>query len=369
MAHTVSDIAQALGAAWEGDGALPLTGAAEPAAAGPGDLALAMKPDYAGGLAQGAARAAILWAGADWRALGLEAAIFAERPRMALAGVTRAFDPFHPIPEGVHPAAIVHPTAELGEGVAIGPFAVIEAGVRLGAGCRVYAHATIGAGAVLGAHCLIREGVRLCHGVRLGDRVILHPGVVIGSDGFSYVTPETSGVEEIRRTLGDRGAAPAQHWERIHSLGSVTLGDDVEVGANTAIDRGTVRDTVVGSGTRIDNLVQIGHNVVVGRDCLLCGQVGIAGSARIGDRVVLGGRVAVNDNIFVGDDVIAGGGAMIFTNAPAGRVLMGNPAVRMETQIEINKAMRRLPRLMKKLGWGGAGPAPEKPVFKDTASD
>ena len=364
MTHTVSDIAKALGAAWEGDGALRLTGAAEPSAAGPGDLALAMKPEYAEGLAKGAARAAILWAGADWRALGLQAAIFADRPRMALAGVTRLLDPFHPIPEGVHPAAIVHPTADLGDGVSVGPFAVIEAGARLGAGCRVYAHATIGAGATLGAHCLIREGVRLCHGVRLGDRVILHPGVVIGSDGFSYVTPETSGVEEIRRTLGARSAAPAQHWERIHSLGAVTLGDDVEVGANSTIDRGTIRDTVVGAGTRIDNQVQIGHNTTVGRDCLLCGQAGVAGSARIGDRVVLGGKVGVNDNIFIGDDVIAAGGTNIYSNVPAGRVIMGSPAMKMEAHLEAYRALRRLPRLLKRLGG-----AAENPVSKGSGTD
>ena len=364
MTHTVSDIAKALGAAWDGDGALPLTGAAEPASAGPGDLAMAMKPAYAAGLAQGAARAAILWAGADWRALGLQAAIFVDRPRMALAGVTRLLDPFHPLPEGVHPAAIVHPTAELGDGVAVGPFAVIEAGARLGPGCRVHAHASIGAGTTLGAHCLIREGARLCHGVRLGDRVILHPGVVIGSDGFSYVTPEPSGVEEIRRTLGDRGTAPPQHWERIHSLGSVVLEDDVEVGANSTIDRGTIRDTVVGAGTRIDNLVHLGHNVTVGRDCLLCGQVGIAGSARIGDRVVLGGQVGVNDNIVVGDDVIAAGGTKIYSNAPAGRVLMGSPAMKMEAHLEAYRALRRLPRLLKRLG-----AAAENPVSKRPGSD
>ena len=103
--------------------------------------------------------------------------------------------------------------------------------------------------------------------------------------------------------------------------------------------------TVIGEGTKIDNLVMIGHNVQVGEDCLFCSQVGVAGSTRIGNRVTLAGQVGVNDNIFIGDDVIAGGGAMIFTNAPAGRVLMGSPAVRMETQIEINKAIRRLPRL------------------------
>ncbi|MGY6412259.1 MAG: UDP-3-O-(3-hydroxymyristoyl)glucosamine N-acyltransferase [Alkalilacustris sp.] len=368
MAHKVSDIAAGLGAAWEGDGDLAVSGAAEPGAAGPGDLALAMKPAYAEGLAQGAARAAVLWAGADWRALGLRAAIFVDRPRMALAGVTRLLDPFHPLPEGVHPAAIIHPTAELGEGVAVGPFAVVGAGVRLGAGCRVFSHVSIGPGTVIGRDGLLLEGVRIGARVRIGDRVILHPGAVIGADGFSFVTAEKSGVEAVRETLGAAGERAPQKWQRIHSLGAVVLGDDVEVGANSAIDRGTVRDTSVGDGTKIDNLVQVGHNVQIGRDCLLCGQSGVAGSARIGDRVVIGGRVAVNDNIFVGDDVIAGGGAMIFTNAPSGRVLMGNPAVRMETQIEINKALRRLPRLMKKLGWG-VPPGPEKPVFKDSGSD
>ncbi len=370
MAHTVSDIATALGAAWEGEGTLPVTGAAEPAAAGPGDLALAMKPAYAEGLAQGSARAAVLWAGADWRALGLRAAIFVDRPRMALAGVTQLLDPFHPIPEGIHPAAILHPTAELGEGVAIGPFALVGPGVRLGAGCRVFSHVSIGPGTEIGRDGLVLEGVRIGARVRIGDRVILHPGAVIGADGFSFVTPEKSGIEVARETLGgDAGKGAPQKWQRIHSLGSVVIGDDVEVGANSAIDRGTVRDTEIGAGTKIDNQVQVGHNVRIGRDCLLCGQSGVAGSARIGDRVVIGGRVAVNDNIFVGDDVIAGGGAMIFTNAPAGRVLMGNPAVRMETQIEINKALRRLPRLMKKLGWGAGDASPENPVSKRSGSD
>ena len=118
------------------------------------------------------------------------------------------------------------------------------------------------------------------------------------------------------------------------------------IGANSTIDRGTIRSTRVGTGTKIDNLVHIGHNVSVGRDCLLCGQVGIAGSARIGDRVVLGGQCGVSDNIFVGDDVVAGGSTKIYSNAPAGRVLLGSPAQKMDAQIELYKAQRRLPRLM-----------------------
>ncbi|MFN3527222.1 MAG: UDP-3-O-(3-hydroxymyristoyl)glucosamine N-acyltransferase, partial [Paracoccus sp. (in: a-proteobacteria)] len=210
------------------------------------------------------------------------------------------------------------------------------------------AHCYIGAGAVLGADSLLMPGARLGARVRIGARYIGHFGSVVGGDGFSFVTPDKSTVESARETLGDAGAATiaAQSWTRIHSLGAVTLGDDVELGANSTIDRGTIRDTSVGNGTKIDNLVQIGHNSQVGDDCLICGQVGIAGSARIGNRVVLGGQVGVSDNIFVGDDVVAGGSTKIYSNAPAGRMLLGSPAMRMDSQIELYKAQRRLPRLL-----------------------
>jgi UDP-3-O-[3-hydroxymyristoyl] glucosamine N-acyltransferase len=181
----------------------------------------------------------------------------------------------------------------------------------------------------------------------IGDRFICQPGAVVGSDGFSFVTPEKSGVEAVRETLGARDDADPQSWTRIHSLGAVRIGDDVEIGANACIDRGTIRDTEIGTGTKLDNLVHVGHNVRIGRDCLLCGQVGIAGSAIIGDRVVLGGQCGVSDNIFVGDDVIAGGATKIFTNAPAGRVLLGSPAMKMETNVEAWKNIRRLPRLFR----------------------
>jgi UDP-3-O-[3-hydroxymyristoyl] glucosamine N-acyltransferase len=364
MAHSVSEIAAALGARLEGDGSLRIARAAEPAAAGPDALALAMKPEYAEGLKRGHARAAILWPGADWRALGLEAALFVPRPRVALAALTRMLDDAPGLAPGRHPSAVIDATAELAPDVAVGPFAVIGPGVRIGAGARIHAHVSIGAMAEIGPGTILREGVRLCHGVRLGARVLLHPGVVIGGDGFSFVTPEASGVEEIRTTLGSRGEVRRQAWERIHSIGGVSIGDDVEIGANSTIDRGTIRDTVVGAGTKIDNLVQIGHNTTIGRDCLLCGLVGIAGSARIGDRVVLGGQCGVNDNIFIGDDVIAGGATKIFTNAPAGRVLMGSPAMKMETHIEVYKALRRLPRLMRRLTGEG-----QNPVSKPGDSD
>jgi UDP-3-O-[3-hydroxymyristoyl] glucosamine N-acyltransferase len=345
MRHTIRDIATALGAEAAGDLDLIVTGAAEPALAGPDALALAMSPIYAEGLAEGQARAAMLWPGADWQGLGLRAAIFAPRGRLAMAGLSRMMDAGPDVASGVHPMSVIHPTAQIGADAAIGPFVVIGAGVVIGARARIASHVSIAEQARIGDDALICQGVRIGARVVIGARFIGQPGAVVGSDGFSFVTPEKSGVEEIRETLGQRDAIHAQNWTRIHSLGSVQIGDDVELGANVCIDRGTIRDTVIGAGTKLDNLVHIGHNVQVGRDCLLCGQVGIAGSARIGDRVVLGGQCGVNDNIFVGNDVIAGGATKIFTNAPAGRVLLGYPAVKMETHIEMQKALRRLPRL------------------------
>ncbi|PTE22390.1 UDP-3-O-(3-hydroxymyristoyl)glucosamine N-acyltransferase [Cereibacter changlensis JA139] len=345
MSHSIREIATALGAEAAGNLDCRIDSVSEPASAGAGALALAMDPRYAEGLAKGQAKAAMLWQGADWQALGLEAAIFAPRGRLAMAGLSRMFDAGPEIAAGVHPMALVDPSAEIGEGAAIGPFVSVGAGVRIGPNARIASHVSIAEGARIGADALILQGARIGARVVIGDRFICQPGAVIGADGFSFVTPEKSGVEEIRETLGEREEIRAQSWTRIHSLGSVSIGDDVEVGANSTIDRGTIRDTRIGNGTKLDNLVHLGHNVEVGRDCLLCGQTGIAGSARIGDRVVLGGQVGVSDNIFVGDDVIAGGGTKIMTNAPAGRVLLGYPAVKMDSHIEMQKALRRLPRL------------------------
>ncbi|PWJ20382.1 UDP-3-O-(3-hydroxymyristoyl)glucosamine N-acyltransferase [Jannaschia seohaensis] len=342
---TLQDIADALGRPVEGDGTLTLRRAAEPSAAGPEDLALAMSPSYADALARGAARAAILWEGADWQAMGLAGAVTVPRARLAMARITAALDPGPELAPGIHPSAIVDPTAEIAPDAAIGPLCVVGPRVRIGAGTRLLAHVTVGADARIGENCLLHPGVRVGSRVTLGDRVICQPGATIGGDGFSFVTPEESGVEKARRSLGATGEVAPQSWTRIHSLGSVTIGDDVEIGSNATIDKGTVADTRVGRGTKIDNLVQIGHNNIIGEDCLLCGQVGLAGSSVVGDRVVLGGQVGVNDNITIGDDVVAGGASKIFTRVPSGAVILGHPAVKMETQIQIQKATRRLPRL------------------------
>jgi UDP-3-O-[3-hydroxymyristoyl] glucosamine N-acyltransferase len=346
---SIAEIARALGAEADGDLAIEVRGASEPGAAGPDDLALAMDPKYAAGLATGRARAALLWVGADWRTMGLAAAIFVPRPRLAMAGLTRAFDPGPDIAAGIHPTAVIDATASIAPGAAIGPYVVIAARARIGARARIAAQVVIGEDTVIGDDALILPGVRIGARVRIGDRLICQPGAVIGSDGFSFVTEEKSGAEEIRETLGERGGIRAQSWHRIHSLGSVEIGDDVEIGSNSTIDRGTIRATRIGRGTKLDNLVHVAHNVEVGEDCLLCGQVGVAGSTRIGNRVVLAGQCGVGDNLFVGDDVIAGGATKILTNIPAGRAVLGYPAVKMDSHIEAWKNIRRLGRLFQQV--------------------
>ena len=346
MSYTIKEIAAALRAEALGAADLSVTGAAEPAEAGPEDLAMAMEPKYAEGLAQGSARAAIVWADADWQAMGLEAAIIVPRPRYAMSGVTRLFDEGPGIESGIHPSAVIDPSAEIGEGAAIGPLVVIGPGAKIGKGARIAAHTSIARDAVIGDHALIHAGVRIEAKVHIGDRFICQPGAVIGGDGFSFVTPEKSRVEEARASLGTEAEATNASWTRVHSLGAVEIGDDVEVGANASVDRGTIRSTRIGRGTKLDSLVQVGHNVIIGEDCLLCAQVGIAGSTRIGNRVVLGGQCGVGDNITVGDDVVAGGASKILSKVPAGRVILGYPAMKMDQYISASQNWRRLPRLI-----------------------
>lgn len=347
MNYTIGQIADVLGVPALGDLHLRIDRVAEPSAAGPDALALAMHPKYADDLYGSAARAAILWEGADWRSFQLEAAIFFPRPRFALAAITQLMDAGPDIAPGVHRSAEIDPTSRVAEGAAIGPFVVIGKGANIGRNARIAAHAVIGTDARIGHDVLILEGAKIGPRVHIGDRFIAKPGAVIGADGFSFVTPEKSAVEGVRETLNSQVEAQAQSFERIHSLGSVRIGDDVEVGANSAIDRGTIRDTVIGSGTKIDNLVQIGHNVAIGRDCLLCGHAGVAGSSVLGDRVVVGGAASIADHLTIGNDAIIAGKSGVASNVPSGRAMMGYPAMPIDQNVEAYKALRRLPRLMK----------------------
>ncbi len=349
MGLTVETLAKALGAEAEGETGLPIARPRHPAEAGVGDLALAMDPKYAPAPGGCAAEAAILWPGADWRALGFRAAIFVGRPRYAMAGVTGAFQ--HPVhaPAGVHPSAVVDATAEIGPGASIGPFVWIGPRARLGANARILAGASIGEDAVVGDDALIHSGARVGARVTIGARAIIHQNAVIGADGFSFVTPERGSVESAKETGAVAAEARNTAFARIHSLAAVTVGDDVEIGACATIDRGTLSDTRIDDGTKIDNQVQVGHNVRIGRGCLLCAHVGVAGSATIGDRVVLGGKVGVADHLRIGDDSVIAAASAVATNVPPGSVLMGVPALPRDETMKILLATRRLPRLLDKL--------------------
>lgn len=346
--RTLRAIGEAIGATVEGDAELAIARplpAGQPA--GPEDLVIAFAADPGKLLAGSGARAALIAAGAP-RPEGLAGLLVADRPRLAFARLLQLFEVPPPAPPGVHPSAVVDPSAVLGEGVSIGPLAVVGPGASIGARCRLLAQATVGAGAVLGEDCLIHSGARIGARVRLGNRVILQPGAVIGADGFSYVTPNPSTVE-----LG-LGNAPTvktrnEAVERLPSLGTVVLEDDVEIGANTTIDRATLGVTRIGARTKIDNLVQIAHNVSIGGDCLIAGQVGISGSVKVGARVVMAGQVGIADHLNIGDDAVLAAGSGVMISVPAGEIHMGFPALRKDQKMEEVTFIRRLPRMLRDL--------------------
>ena len=343
MAYTVKEIAAALGVKASGAADLVIERLAEPADAGPSDLALASNPKYAEAISEGEAKAALLWEGADWQSMGLKAAICVGRPRYALAALSRQFDADWEHQPGIHPTAVIDDKAHVAEDAQIGAYTVIGAGVAIGDHARIGAHVTIGANSKIGYNAVIRDGVRITQDVIAGNDLIIQPGAIIGGDGFSFTTPEPSAAESVRETLGEN-ASDAQSWSRIHSLGGVEIGDDVEIGAGSSIDRGTIRASRIGTGTKIDSLVQVGHNVEIGEHSLLCGHVGIGGSSKIGSHVILGGKTGVVDNITVGDRVVTGAGTLLMANVPDGRVMLGYPATQMKSSIASYKALRRLPR-------------------------
>ncbi len=362
--YKISDIADALSARAVGATDIVVRGVSEPANAGSDQMAVAMDAKFANDIHKGQARTALLWLEADWQGLGLEAAILVDRPRVAMAALTGFLDDTAPPVAGIHPSSIIDTSAIIGKGATIGPFAVISANVVIGSKAQIGGHCTIGPGTEIGEGCNLQPGVNIGQRVTIGDRFVAHSGVVIGADGFSFVTAEKSSVEKVRETLGDAGADQTQQsWLKIASIGGVLIGDDVEVGANSSIDAGTIRPTTVGDGTKIDALVQVGHNVKVGQNCLLCAHVAVGGSATLGDGVVLGGQAGVADNISIGDGVIAGGASKILSNVPSGRAILGYPAVKMETHVESYKALRRLPRLIQGLSQS------KKPVPKTTGND
>lgn len=232
--------------------------------------------------------------------------------------------------QGIHPTAVIHPEAQVGQGVTVAPYVVIEAGATIGDGTYLGAHVYVGCDTHIGADCVIYPNVTIREEVVLGNRVILQPGCVIGSCGFGYL-PDALG-----------------HHKKLEHVGMVEIEDDVEIGANTTIDRARFDKTILRKGTKIDNLVQIGHNVEVGEHCCLVSQVGIAGSAKLGNYVMLGGKVGVNGHIEIGNQVMVGACSAVSKNLEAPGKYVGLPAESASNYFRIMAAQRKLPALLKK---------------------
>ena len=319
----LKEIAAALDGTLVGDGEVAIDRPAHPAEAGVSDLALAIEPAALALLATTRARAALVATGAA--VPPSIAGHVAVRPgRYALAALTKLFDrPVLPAP-GVHPSAVVETGAVLARDVAVGALAFVAAGAEIGERTVVMAQATIGAGARIGPDCTIHSGARIGAGVTIGARVIIHPNAVIGADGFSFATPQPGSIDSAKAT--GKVTATNTAIAKIHSLGTVIIGDDVEIGAATTIDRATITATRVGRGTKIDNLVMVGHNTTIGENCLIAGQVGISGSVTIGDRVVLAGQCGIADHLRIGDDAIVMASSGVGRDVPARAMVCGLPA-------------------------------------------
>lgn len=318
---TVRELAGRLGCPFEGDGEVVLTGVAGLEGAGPGELSYLAHPRFRPFLEKTRAAALVLADGEFWDRTPV---IRAENPQLAFVRATEIFfAPYRPGP-GVHPSAVISPTVKLGRDVSVGPLCWIGDGAEIGDGSvlhplvAVYPGVRIGRNAVLHAQVTIREGVTV------GNNVILHAGVVVGSDGFAYLK-------------GPDGA-----HRKIPQAGTVRIEDDVEVGANATIDRAALGETVIGRGTKIDNLVMVAHNVEVGTNAILVAQVGIAGSSKIGNGAVLAGQVGVADHLTVGDGAVVAAKSGIARDVPPGAFVAGSP------QLDINdwrKAWVLIPKL------------------------
>jgi UDP-3-O-[3-hydroxymyristoyl] glucosamine N-acyltransferase len=321
---TLREIAERLDCRLEGDGGIEIRSIAGIEAAGPGDLTFFTNPKYAPELRRTRASAVILGEGVEAAPCAM---LRARHPYLTFAKAVELFaDPWRPVP-GVHRLACVGEGVELGPGVAIGPFAAVGDLARIGANTIVYPHVTIGREAALGAGCLVHARVSIRERVRIGDRVVIQDGAVIGSDGFGFA----------RRPDGTH--------HKIPQIGTVVIEDDVEIGANTAIDRPAVGETRIGAGSKIDNLVQVAHGVRLGRNVLLAAQVGVAGSTTLEDSVTLAGQVGVAGHLTLGKGVVATAQSGIPNSVEAGSFISGYPAIPNREWLKASAIFRRLPEL------------------------
>jgi UDP-3-O-[3-hydroxymyristoyl] glucosamine N-acyltransferase len=301
MTRTAQELAEAIGAVVEGDGSAELVGVAAPERAGARDLIYVDAAKHADRAAASTALCVVAEQGVVLRGKTI---LRHANPKMAFAKAAALLIERAPIATGIHATAIVAPLARIGANVSIGAYAVIGEDAHIGDGTQIGAHSVIGAGCWIGENCRIHPRATLYGGVRVGHRVEIHAGAVIGADGFGYA-------------YGD-----GRYW-KFPQAGIVEIGDDVEIGANTTIDRGSLNDTRIAEGVKLDNLVHVGHNVQIGAHTVVAAQTGISGSSTLGSHVVVGGQVGIADHCKLEDGAIAGAQAGI----PTGKTIRGGQPV------------------------------------------
>jgi UDP-3-O-[3-hydroxymyristoyl] glucosamine N-acyltransferase len=329
---SLKELAELTGGRLAGDKTVAITGIAPVEEAGPGEITFVSEARYFKLLKTTGASAVIIKEGTDLKGSGLAVvnALLVKNPLLAAASLLKLFRPRPAPPVGVHTSAMVHEGAAIGAGVSVGPYAVIEDGAEAGDGTIIYSHVYIGIGAKIGKGCIIYPGVKVMDGCLVGDRVIIHCNSVIGSDGFGY-TEEGGSFFKIPQT------------------GIVRIEDDVELGASVTVDRATMGETVIGRGTKVDNLVQVAHNVKIGPDSVIVAQVGIAGSAAIGSHVMIGGQAGINGHIEIGDGVRVGARAGVVQDTPPGGVWSGYPAIPHREWLRAQSLYGKLPELKRKV--------------------
>ena len=323
---TAAAIAEQVGGQLVGDGSVEVFGVAPLDRAGPHELSVFTSSRYAAWFAETRAGVVLVSRELADQAGGSRVRVIADKPVDAMVGLLRHFYRPDVRRPGVHATAVVSPSATLCDDVCIEAFAVIGDDVVLGARSWISAHAVIGDGTVIGADTRIHPHATIYARVEIGERVMVHAGAQIGREGFGWVTST---------------------GKRMPHVGRCVLGDDVEIGSNTCVDRGSIDDTIIGAGTKIDNLCQIAHNVRIGKGCFIASQVGIAGSARIGDGVQMGGQAGIQGHITIGARAVIGGQAGVLGDVPEGEMWSGYPARRHTEQLRSHAAAARLTKLVR----------------------
>jgi UDP-3-O-[3-hydroxymyristoyl] glucosamine N-acyltransferase len=325
MTRMASEVAEAIGAKIEGYSAVELRGVAAPERAGPHDLIYVEAAKHA---ERAAASAALCVIAAEGVTVAGKTVLRHGQPKVAFAKAAELLLGRTPIAAGIHATAIVAPLARISPGVSIGPYAVIGEDVHVGEGTQIGPHSVIAAGCWIGAHCRIHPRVTLYGGVRVGDRVEIHAGAVIGADGFGYARGE------------------GRYW-KFPQIGIVEIGDDAEIGANTTIDRGSLDDTRIGEGVKLDNLVHVGHNCQIGAHTVIAALTGISGSCTFGKNVVIGGQAGFGEQVHLEDGAVIGGQSGVLGGKVirSGQTVWGTPARSLEKFKEQFVWQTRLPEL------------------------